>query len=850
MRIPLSWLREYAPLPEGASAEYLMETLVKVGLEEEAVHRPSDEISGPVVVGQVLTMEPEEHSNGKTVNWCTVRVVPEGQEQTLSGKGIEPSGVQGIVCGAHNFRPGDKVVVTLPGAVLPGNFAIAARKTYGHVSAGMIASVRELGIGEDHDGILVLSRLGLDPEIGSNALELLGLDDEAAEVEVTPDRGYAFSIRGIAREYCHAVNEPFTDPVLAVDQRAPHGNASGQPVTIQDDAPIHDRQGATRFVARTVAGIDPDAPTPTWMASRLRLAGIRSISLPVDISNYVMLEFGQPLHFYDADRVQGEIVVRRARKGETLTTLDGKERALNVEDLLITDASGPIGLAGVMGGASTEVTDSTRRILVEAARFEEVSIARTRRRHKLPSEASKRFERGVDPKASAAAAQRAVELLEELAGGQAEDGVTDVFDHYYPHEIHMSSDYPSRLIGMDIAESDTVRILEDIGATVVRTGEVLQVTVPSWRPDLNEPEDLAEEIARLTGYEKIPSRLPVPPSGRGLTVQQAARRRASEALAAAGLTEVVSYPFVSVADNDLFGAAVAGATVHAVRLANPISEANGYLQTSLLPGLTQVIKRNHARGFRDLALFESALVFHPGEHSGTSAIPAVGMKPDAGILADLNAGIPHQPRHIAAMFCGQDSQPAPGVSPRQYDWQDALDAARLTAGAVGVALTVKQGRHQAFHPGRTAELFDARGRSIGFAGELHPQVIKDLDLPERTVAMEVDFDLLAENAGQPVEAQEISGYPAVSQDVALVVAADLPAAELMETLREGAGDLLESVRVFDEYRGQGIEPDHKSLAFALRFRAEDRTLTNDEASDAREAAIELASQRHSAVLRG
>ncbi|RUQ21095.1 phenylalanine--tRNA ligase subunit beta [Kocuria sp. HSID16901] len=850
MRIPLSWLREYAPLPEGASAEYVMETLVRVGLEEEAVHRPSDEISGPVVVGQVLTMEPEEHSNGKTVNWCTVRVVPEGQQQTLTGPGIEPSGVQGIICGAHNFAPGDKVVVTLPGAVLPGNFAISARKTYGHVSAGMIASVRELGIGEDHDGILVLSRLGLDPEIGSDALQLLGLDDEAAEVEVTPDRGYAFSIRGIAREYCHAINEPFTDPVEAVNQRVPQDNGAGHHVVLDDDAPIHGRLGATRFVARTVANIDPTAPTPTWMSSRLRLAGIRSISLPVDISNYVMLEFGQPLHFYDADRIQGDIVVRRAQQGETLTTLDGKERKLNPEDLLITDATGPIGLAGVMGGGSTEVTASTRRILVEAARFEEVSIARTRRRHKLPSEASKRFERGVDPLASAAAAQRAVELLEELAGGQAEDGVTDVFEHYFPHEIHMALDYPSRLIGVDVSESDVEKILQEIGAKVVRTGEVLQVTVPSWRPDLSEAEDLVEEIARLTGYEKIPSRLPVPPSGRGLTVHQAARRRASDALAAAGLTEAVSYPFVSPADNELFGAAEAGTTVRAVKLANPISESQGYLQTSLLPGLAQVLKRNHARGFRDLALFESALVFHPGEHSGTQNIPAVGVKPDAGVLADLNAGLPHQPRHLAAMFCGHDAQPSPGVTPRAYDWQDALDAARMAAASIGVDITIRQGRHQAFHPGRTAELLDARGRHLGFAGELHPQVTKDRDLPERTVAMELNFDTLAENAGHPVEAQEISGYPAVSQDVALVVDSELPAAELMATLREGAGELLESVRVFDEYSGEGIEPGHKSLAFALRFRAPDRTLTNDEASEARQAAIDLASHRHAAVMRG
>ncbi|WP_129660020.1 phenylalanine--tRNA ligase subunit beta [Rothia halotolerans] len=850
MRIPLSWLREYAPLPAGASAEYLMETLVRVGLEEEAVHRPSEEITGPVVVGQVLTAEPETHSNGKTVNWCTVRVVPEGQPQTLTGEGIEPSGVQGIICGAHNFGPGDKVVVSLPGAVLPGGFAISARKTYGHTSAGMIASVRELGIGDDHDGILVLSSLGLDPEVGADALPLLGLDDEAAEINVTPDRGYAFSMRGVAREYCHAVDAEFTDPAAALAERAPADNGEGYVVAIRDERPIHDKRGASRFVARSVLDIDPGRPTPVWMASRLRLAGIRPISLPVDISNYVMLELGQPLHFYDAEKIHGPIEVRRAEAGETLETLDGKSRELDPEDLVIADSEGPVGLAGVMGGASTEVTGATRHLLVEAARFEEVSIARTRRRHRLPSEASKRFERGVDPEVAPAAAQRAVELLVELAGGTADEGVTDVRDRRYPHEIAMSVHYPSARIGLEFTEAQVERALTEVGCTLARSGEILQVTVPSWRPDLVEKEDLTEEVARLVGYENIPSRLPVPPAGRGLTVEQAARRRVLDALAAAGMTEVISYPFVTQEENRLFGTDDAEQPVRSLKLANPISEASGYLQRSLLPGLVQVLRRNHSRGFRDLALFETGNVFLPGEQSGTSTIPPVGAKPAQGILDELNAGLPEQPRHLAAILTGHDAQPAPGVVPRAYDWQDALDAARIAAEAIGVGLTVRQGRHQAFHPGRTAELHDDAGHLVGYAGELHPQVLKDLDLPERTVAMELSFTGLVQGAGEPVTARPISGYPATTQDVALIVAEDLPAAELLATLREGAGELLEDVRVFDDYRGAGIEEGRKSIACAMRFRAPDRTLTNDEASGYREAAIDLARSRHDAVLRG
>ncbi|GAA1747924.1 phenylalanine--tRNA ligase subunit beta [Kocuria aegyptia] len=850
MRVPLSWLREHAPVPEGATAEDVLATLVTVGLEEEDVHRPTDHLKGPIVVGQVLTKEPETHSNGKTVNWCTVRVVPEGREQTLTGKGIDPSGVQGVICGAHNFEVGDKVVVTLPGAVLPGNFTISARKTYGHTSAGMIASVRELGIGEDHDGILVLSTLGLDPELGADALELLGLYDEAAEINVTPDRGYAFSIRGVAREYCHAVHEPFTDPAGTVAPRVPAPTADGFPVTVGDAAPIHGNPGCTRFVARTVTGIDASAPTPPWMSARLRLAGIRSISLPVDVSNYVMLELGQPLHFYDLGKLTGGIGVRRAAPGETLTTLDGRQRALDPEDLLITDGSGPIGLAGVMGGAATEVSDGTVDVLVEAARFDEVSIARTTRRHRLPSEASKRFERGVDPQIAPVAAQRAVELLVELAGGTAGPEVTDVDETPVRTAIELPWDHPGRRTGVEYTAEQVVATLTELGAQVEATDVGWRVVPPTWRTDLVEKEDLVEEIARLVGYDTIPSRLPVAPPGRGLTAEQQARKRVADALAAAGLTEVLAYPFVSQADNERWGAPEPGVPVPSVKLANPISEAQGMLRVSLLPGLLEVLRRNTSRGFRDLALYEIGRVFRPGEQLGSASIPPLGAHPGRAVLDELEAGIPAQPRHLATVLTGRDAAEAPWTAPRAFDWQDALDAARLAAEVLGVELTVRQGTHQAFHPGRTAVLATADGTPLGYAGELHPQLVAAHDLPERTVAMELNLSSLIDAEVEVVQARPISGYPAATQDVALVVDAAVPAAELRAALEEGAGELLEDVRVFDVYQGPGIEAGRKSVAFALRFRAPDRTLTADEASAAREAAVAVAAERHGAVLRG
>ncbi|GAA1818730.1 phenylalanine--tRNA ligase subunit beta [Nesterenkonia flava] len=853
MRIPLSWIREYTQFPADATAEDLMAELVKVGLEEEEVHRPTDELSGPIVVGEVLEKTPEPQSNGKTINWCKVRVVPEGQRQTLIGEGIDPEGVQGIVCGAHNFEVGDKVVVTMPGAVLPGDFRISARKTYGHLSAGMIASVKELGIGEDHNGILVLSTLGLDPEPGTDAMELLGLYDTAAEINVTPDRGYAFSIRGVAREYSHATGTPFTDPASRVT--VPENGQAGHEVVLADEAPIYGTPGCDAFVARKVSGINPDAPTPPWMASRLRLAGMRPISLPVDISNYVMWELGQPLHFYDADTLQGAIRVRRAAAGEKLTTLDEKERALHAEDLVIADDRGAIGLAGVMGGAATEVSSGTSTVLIEAAHFDPISISRTKRRHKLPSEASKRNERGVDPLLPAVAAQRAVDLLVELAGGTDTGEITHVGEPALPAPIALDPSLAERITGVPYTPEQLRETLTAVGARVEETHEKSwTVTPPSWRPDLTIPEALVEEIARLIGYDQIPSRLPVAPAGRGLTRAQQRRRQIYSGLAAAGFTEVLSYPFYSEEANTLFGRAEASESpMPMVRLANPIASQYPTLRTTILPGLLEAVRRNVSRGFGDLALFEAGSVFLPGEALGSPEIPGLGAYPGDEAIQRINAGIPQQPLHVAAALTGTETSEEVGQTGRQRDWADAVEAARKVAELLALplgrgGLEISQGRHQAFHPGRTAQLRFA-GAVVGYAGELHPKVIEAWDLPARTAVMELDLSVLIEAAPEQVAAEAISTFPPTTQDVALIVGADLPAGELQATLVEGAGDLLENIELFDVYSGEGIEQGKKSLAFALRFRAQDRTLTAEEASQARGAAVALAAERHGAVQR-
>jgi len=846
MRVPVSWLAEVVDLPDRVELEELHAALVRVGFEEETTH--AFRVQGPVVVGRVLSREPEPQSNGKTINWCQVDV---GEP--------EP---RGIVCGAHNFEAGDLVVVTLPGAVLPGPtpdepFLIAARKTYGHVSDGMIASERELGLGDDHGGVIVLSRkYGITDVVpGQDAMPLLGLDDAAIEINVTPDRGYALSIRGIGREYSHATGAEYRDPARepGLTARAEAAAPTGFPLAVADDAPIRGRVGCDAFAARTVRGVDVARPTPAWMVARLRLAGVRSISLPVDITNYVMLELGQPIHAYDLGTLRGGITVRRARPGERLTTLDGQDRALDPEDLLIADDSGPIGLAGVMGGLATEVSAATTDVLVEAAHFDPVSIARTARRHRLWSEASRRYERGVDPAIGRVAAQRVVDLLVELAGGTADNAFGAVLDATaQPESIELPAGFVDGLVGADYTDAEIASTLRAIGCDVEplggsgEAGEARgwSVTPPTWRPDLRTKADLAEEVARVVGYDRIPAALPVAPPGRGLTGPQRLRRAAAAALAGSGLVEVLSYPFAGEADAERW---TPGRP--AVRLANPIDGALPFLRTSLWPGLIQAARRNLSRGLTDLALFEIGRVFlpEPGTAYGTDALPSAQARPDEAVLEALEASVPPQPWHVGALFLGDAVPRQPGVAAVPSGIADAVSTARHLAAALGAPLEVARGAHPALHPGRAAELRIA-GAPAGWAGELLPSIAAELDLPRVVAVLELDLGALVA-ASAPARTAPISGFPAATQDVSLVVPTATPAGELLAAFRAAAGELLEDARLVDDYRGPGIPDDAKSLTFALRFRAPDRTLTQAEATEAKLRGVEAVREAFGAALR-
>ncbi|KOV87999.1 phenylalanyl-tRNA synthetase subunit beta [Streptomyces sp. NRRL WC-3618] len=833
MRVPLSWLREYVDLPATQTGRDVQEKLITVGLEVETVEQVGAGLKGPLVVGQVLTIE-ELEGFKKPIRFCTVDV------GTANGTG-EP---QEIVCGARNFAVGDKVVVVLPGAVLPGDFAIAARKTYGHTSHGMICSGDELGMGDDGSGgIIVLSP---EHEVGTDAIELLQLVDEVLDIAVTPDRGYALSLRGIARETAIAYGLPLRDPAL-LDVPAP--NAYGYPVEVADPF------ACDRFTARTVTGLDPDAKSPIWLRRRLQKAGMRPISLAVDITNYVMLELGQPLHAYDRSRVQGAIGVRRAEPGEKLTTLDGVTRSLDAEDLLIVDDRGAIGLAGVMGGANTEIDDTegtTTEVVIEAAHFDAITIARTARRHKLASEASKRFERGVDPQAASAAAQRTVDLLVLLAGGTADAGVTEVISPSAPRTISIPANHPDKVAGVEYGRETVVRRLQEVGCDVYGQDELI-VTVPSWRPDLTDPNDLAEEVIRLEGYENLPSTLPKPPAGRGLTDRQRLHRRVGRALAGAGYVEALNYPFIGEHVFDQLGLAADDPKRKVVKLANPLSDEEPALRTTLLPGLLGALRRNDGRGSHDLALFETGLVFHPQDELLIAGRLPVDRRPTDEEVASLTAALPVQPRHAAVVLAGAREQAGWWGKGHPADWADAIEAARSLAREAGTELLVRAGQYGPWHPGRCAELavvVDGTEQVIGYAGELHPRVLKALHLPARTCAMELNLDQLeAASSGVP-KGPKISTFPVATQDVALVVAREVPHADVEAALREGAGELLESIRLFDVYEsGEQLGEGRKSLAYALRFRAADRTLTVDEASAARDSAVALAGERTGAVLR-
>ncbi|SEP21964.1 phenylalanine--tRNA ligase subunit beta [Amycolatopsis saalfeldensis] len=853
MRVPVSWLTEHLDVGAEVTPQDLADAFVRIGIEVDELSELGP-VTGPLVVGRVAEIE-ELTGFKKPVRFCRVEVGEEASEEDtvpadedddedddapFEDEGPHGIRTRGIVCGARNFAEGDLVVVALPGAVLPGDFAIAARKTYGRVSDGMICSAQELGLGDDHTGILVLPSGTASP--GDDAKELLGLSDTVIEVTPTPDRGYALSIRGLARELSNALDVPFGDPA-SLEIPAAEGDA--WPVRVEDP------EGCPRFVLRRVKGLDATAPTPWWMRRRLMLAGIRSISLAVDVTNYVMLELGHPLHAFATSAIQGDLVVRRAKPGEKLTTLDDAERKLDADDIVIADDSGVISLAGTMGGASTEITAESTDVLLEAAHWNPASISRTARRHKLFSEAAKRFERFTDPALCAAAVELAARLLRQYGDAAIQPGRTDEGGVAPNPPVTMPINLPDQMAGVRYQRGVTVKRLGQIGCRVtVSTSDegisLVTATPPTWRGDLVQPADLVEEVLRLEGYDSIPSQLPAAPAGRGLTDTQRRRRGVARALAEDGYVEVLPFPFVSDSVWDAFGLPADDVRRNTVRVRNPLEADQDRMATTLLPGLLDTLQRNVSRGMKDVSLFHIGQVVLPKPNQ--LKVPDLGVehRPTDEQLAVLEAAVPAQPVHVAVVLTGRRRRAGWWGEGEPARWADAVQAARVVAETAGVELTVQSADLLPWHPGRCAQL-RVGDWPVGHAGELHPKVVEALGLPPRTVAMELDLDAIPLPDSRP--APSVSAYPPVLLDVALVAATDVPSADLADVLRTGAGELLEEITLFDVYTGEQVGEGKRSLAYKLRFRAPDRTLTVDEATKARDAALAAAGERFGATLR-
>jgi len=827
MRLPYSWLRDVvqAGAPGWDVSPYELEnTLIRIGHEVEDVI-PVGPVTGPLTVGRVVEID-ELTEFKKPIRAVKVDV---GEPETRD-----------IVCGATNFAVGDLVVVALPGTVLPGDFTIATRKTYGRTSDGMICSTAELNLGTDHSGILVLPPGTADP--GTPAADVLGLDDVVFHLAITPDRGYCLSVRGMAREIACAYDLDYVDPA---DVPPLPADGEALPVTIQPGT------GVIRFGLRPVTGIDPTAVSPWWMQRRLLLSGIRAISPAVDVTNYVMLELGHPMHAHDSRLITGGFKVRFAEPGETVLTLDDIERKLDPRDVLIVDDVATAAIGGVMGAGTTEVRDTTTDLMLEAAVWDPAAVSRTQRRLHLTSEAGRRYERTVDPAVSMPALDRAATLLADIAGGTIEPRLTDwrgdpPREDWSQPPVSMAVDLPDRMAGVDYADGTTQRRLTQIGADVVIGGDRVTATPPSWRPDLREPADLVEEVLRLEGLEIIPSVLPQAPAGSGLTPIQKRRRAIGKSLALNGYVEILPTPFLPAGVFDQWGLPAGDPRRTTTTVLNPLEADRPQLATTLLPGLLEALVRNVSRGAVDTALYAIAQVVEPtSETRAVERIPN-SRRPTNEEIAILDASLPRQPQHVGVVLAGLRESAGPWGRGRPVEAWDAFEAVRVIGRAAGIELTLRAAQYLPWHPGRCAEVL-VGDTVVGHAGQLHPAVVERAGLPKGTCAVELDLDAIPLTETLPAPA--VSPFPAVFQDVSLIVGEDVAAQTVVDAVRDGAGELLEDVRLFDVYTGPQIGDGRKSVTLALRFRAADRTLTEDEASAARDAAVRTAADRVGAEQR-
>jgi phenylalanyl-tRNA synthetase beta chain len=797
MRAPLSWIREFTPVE--VSTDELVAALNQVGLEVEGVEEPGRDVRG-VIAARVLDVV--KHPKADKL---TLVDIDFGTDSTR------------VVCGAQNVAAGDVVPYAPAGAHLPEPFGVLERRTIrGVTSDGMLLAPDELGLGDDHDGIVHLDGA---TKPGADVRELLGLDDVIFDLSITPNRPDAMCIVGVARE----VAAHFGLPLQIPEADAPTDRGVASDITVRVDAPDRCPRYLGR-VARVTMG-----PSPSWMAQRLVKAGMRPISNVVDVTNYVLLERNQPLHAFDLGRLAGRgILVRQAERGEHIMTLDGVDRALSEEDLLICDAAGaPQAIAGVMGGGTSEVSDATSEILLESAYFERMGIARTSKRLKLRSESSARFERGIDPNGVAEHAERAMELFAEVAEARVAGEAVDVYPQPVERvRIHVRTSKVNGVLGTDLRDTEILDALRPLGIEVDGGGDDITAVAPTFRPDLEREIDIVEEVARRVGFASI-GRTVARPRDQvgGLTQRQRERRVAADALVGAGLSEAVTIPLVAPADLERAGAPLD----RLVEAANPLRAEESVLRTRILPGLLRAVAHNHAHGLTDVGIFEVGRVFLAPRGEG--------------------ALLPEEPTHLAVALAGT-ARRRPVEDDRPLDPFDALDVLHEVFDALEIADDkTKAAARPGFDPARAAAVL-VDGQEIGVLGQLDPELLVALELTPPVVGFELDLDRLLDGRRRDRTFRPPSPYPPSTIDLALVVDKDVAAGDVAETLRRAAGDVLEEVRLFDVFRSDALGAGRKSLAFALRFRAPNRTLTDDEVGEIRRRCVEAAAREHRGELRG
>lgn len=795
MRVPLRWLEEFVPVD--VPPEKLADLLDLSGTKVEAIHRPAGDIAG-VRVAEVL--EISDHPNADNLSLVEVRV--------------DFGETHRVVCGASNFEVGDLVPLAQVGARLP-ELEITERKIRGEVSRGMLCSAAELGVSTDASGILILPS---DASLGSDVVSLLGLDDTVFELEVTPNRPDCMSVYGVAREVAVLLGNDLAEPALEIEESP----SLTSPVRVD----IEDHKGCPRYLARYLDGVRV-GPSPAWLISRLLSIGVRSVSNVVDVTNYVLFELGHPLHAFDAQSVRDHhIVVRRARSGEKLTTLDGKERSLHPDDLLIASKKEILALAGVMGGGDSEVGLETTNIILESAYFDPASVSFTSRRHGLRTEASARFERGADIEGVERAAARAAGLIQALGGGRLSTEVRDAYPAPFERpQINLRPSRTDRVLGTSVSPTQQASYLRALGCAVEERGEELQVLAPSFRPDLRREIDLVEEVGRLVGFERLPATLPPGKVG-NLDRMQTLDRALRRSLANLGLQEAWTSSFMS--HKDLEGLAVSdeGAARQVVKLANPMSEADEALRTSLLPGLLRAIALNERQRSKRTALYELARIYEPSD-----------------------GPLPVEASVLAAAFCGSRHEPSWLTEEEPWSFFDAKGIVEAIFEGLGAAPpTVTPVTGMPFHPTRAAAVVH-EGTTIGAIGELHPQVLAHWQIDRPVVVFEVALASLWDATPSKTKIEELSRFPSNLLDIAVVVDTSVPAGEVQDLIRDAGGEELAGTRLFDIYEGEQIGSGKKSLAFSLELRATDRTLTDAEANAVRERVVAVLAERVGATLR-